>query len=166
MAYVSQFSRYILLDFTNPHDSLRNILTILLCIGQLIITVCYLAPISSLGLRQLLSKSIVTVLQYIIVIPSLLISTDSLSLGINSYTSAILLLLSTANIIAYKSMQFECSFEKEVSNVLVRVPRPMTQQLISLLMIILFPILNNMIYPTSFLIYLFVNFGVITFQWW
>ncbi len=63
-------------------------------------------------------------------------------------------------------MQFDCSFEKEVTNVLVRVPRSMAHQLLGLSMIILFPVLNNTMYPISFLIYLLINFVVITFQWW
>lgn len=114
----------------------------------------------------MLSKFMVTVFQYALVIPSLLISADCISLGVNSYISAILLLLSLVNIVVYKAMQFECSFEREISNVLVRVPRSMTHQLVGLSMIILFPVLNNTIYPISFLIYLLINFGVITFQWW
>jgi len=108
----------------------------------------------------------VTVFQYALVIPSLLTSADSLSLGVNSYISMVLLLLSFVNIMVYKSIQFECSFEREVTNVLVRVPRSMTHQSLCLSMIILFPVLNNKIYPISFLIYLLVNFAVISFQWW
>jgi hypothetical protein len=67
----------------------------------------------------------VTIFQYILVIPSILISADSISLGVNSYINAILLLLSLINLVVYKSIQFECSFEREISNVLVRVPRSM-----------------------------------------
>jgi hypothetical protein len=108
----------------------------------------------------------VTAFQYALVIPSLLTSADCISLGLNSYINMVLLVLSLANIFVYKSMQFECSFEKEVTNVLVRVPKSMTYQLLGLSMIILFPVLNNTMYPISFLIYLFINLGVITFQWW
>ena len=45
------------------------------------------------------------------------------------------------------------------------MPRSLTSQLIDLLMVVMFPILKNTIYPTSFLIYLVVNGGVIASQW-
>ena len=42
----------------------------------------------------------------------------------------------------------------------------MTPQLVSTAMVILFPVLTNTMYPSSFPIYLLVNFGVILWQWW
>ncbi len=133
---------------------------------QILLTILLLLPIRKESWLGVISKFGMVIFQTIFTIPCLLIGSDSLSLGVNPGPSFILIVFSLINQIIFRAFQFECSFDRQYENVLVRVPRSLTSQFIDLLMVFMFPLLSNTIYPTSFLIYLVVNGGVISSQWW
>ena len=164
MNYLSTFSRYSLLHLGEwTHDD-AFVLAILLLLFQLAVSLCWLLPLKGMA-NSVLSKLVVTIMQGVLAMPCIVVSSNLITEGVDLFISVPLFLLTLVNEVVREALQFDCSFANENRNVLVRIPRPLAPKLLELVLAGLFPVLSKLVPSTAFVLYVGAVLVLCLLQW-
>lgn len=106
MYYVNQLCQVVLLDLWEGSLAV----TLMLLAVQTIVVGVLLTPTKGEMANELLSKYVYTLAISILTLPSIILSTSCIAIGVQVIPNALLFLLSTITSLLYESMQVECSF--------------------------------------------------------
>lgn len=106
MFYVDSICKVLLLDIIEPSNNNSIVMTSLLIVAQLMIIAAIVMPYMGMTLNKLLSKYVITLMEMVLTIPTIIFSCNCIVQRVNIQLNFILYILAISTNIVFETMDF------------------------------------------------------------